>query len=192
MDKRTILAIVVALLLGLGFIVYQKMIKKRELVKAQIRSSTAKTKIDDSISFESLTPNAKSWKWTFGDNGAVGTTQKVNHSFSEPGTYVVTLQITGDFGIASDSLKITIIDTSAIATAPVLVTPPPVVKDTSVKRPTKPTLIIGGPGSMTPKPKPSTVKVPVAKKHRSNSTRESAPVYDPNAIKGASVREIKK
>jgi PKD repeat protein len=65
-----------------------------EDVKFYIFSDNSQS--EESIEFYDKTPNAKTWKWDFGDGSEADKRKHTFHVYKKPGTYVVTLSINGD------------------------------------------------------------------------------------------------
>jgi PKD repeat protein len=54
--------------------------------------------------------NPTSWLWTFPDDGTTSTLQDpLDHTFTSPGTYVVTMQATNSLGTSTESMGITVV-----------------------------------------------------------------------------------
>lgn len=51
---------------------------------------------EEPVEFYDRTPNAKSWKWDFGDGSNTDTRRHTFHTYKKPGKYVVTLTINGE------------------------------------------------------------------------------------------------
>jgi PKD repeat protein len=59
---------------------------------------TENSQSGESIEFYDRTPNAKTWKWDFGDDSAADKRKHTFHVYEKPGKYYVTLTINGDCG----------------------------------------------------------------------------------------------
>lgn len=61
--------------------------------------------LDASIQFTDLSANATSWQWDFGDplNPTTGSDQNPNHTYTDTGTYCITLVVTDPGGVCMDT-----------------------------------------------------------------------------------------
>jgi carboxypeptidase T len=89
------------------FKIYYNEEEQSELPVASFQT-TSNTCANSSILFTDFSlNNPSSWAWTFGD-GATSTNQNPSHSYSVPGTFTVSLNVTNAFGSNSISQVITV------------------------------------------------------------------------------------
>jgi PKD repeat protein len=94
-DIRVIFFFVILLLIGIVFFLVQFFNHVDcEDVKFYVLSEKFQT--EESIEFFDKTPNAKSWKWDFGDRSEPDLRKHTFHVYKKPGKYIITLIINGD------------------------------------------------------------------------------------------------
>ncbi|UTN02175.1 PKD domain-containing protein [Flavobacterium bizetiae] len=94
-DIRVIFFFAIILLIGLvTFIIQFFNHVDCEDVKFYIFSDHSQS--EEAIDFYDKTPNAKSWKWDFGDGSEPDTRKHTLHIYKKPGKYLVTLTINGE------------------------------------------------------------------------------------------------
>ena len=94
-DIRVIFFFVITLLIGIiAFIIQLFNHVDCEDAKFYIFSDNSQT--EESIEFYDKTPNAKSWKWDFGDGSETDVRKHTFHVYKNSGTYFVTLTINGN------------------------------------------------------------------------------------------------
>lgn len=94
-DIRVIFFFVILLLTGIIFFLVQFFNHVNcEDVKFYVFSEKSQT--EESIEFFDKTPNAKSWKWDFGDGTETDIRKHTFHVYKKPGKYLITLIINGD------------------------------------------------------------------------------------------------
>jgi gliding motility-associated-like protein len=57
------------------------------------------------VNFQDLTPGATGWQWDFGDGSPLVTTQNPSHTYTNYGSYSVTLIVTNGFGCSDTIVK---------------------------------------------------------------------------------------
>lgn len=80
--------------------------------------------------FDQSTPPAQQWVWDFGDpqsNSNAATQQMVHHTFSGPGVYDISLQVTSAAGCTNDTVLAQMVEVYALPQA--IFTPDPTITD---------------------------------------------------------------
>lgn len=109
-DIRVIFFFVTMLLIGVVLFIVQFFNHiDCEDVKFYVFSDQSQS--EESIEFYDKTPNAKSWKWDFGDGSDPDKRRHTFHVYKKPGTYYIKLTINGD---CEHTKEITIKDKYAI------------------------------------------------------------------------------
>jgi len=96
-DIRVIFFFAIILLMGVIVFIVQ-LFNHVDCNDAKFYIFTDYSQTDESIEFYDKTPNAKSWKWDFGDGSEIDIRKHTFHVYKNPGKYYVTLTINGDCG----------------------------------------------------------------------------------------------
>lgn len=84
----------------------------------ELSASASETMVDlvnsGNVNFTSSADNATSWSWDFGD-GNTSTMQNPNHTYTEVGTYTVMVTASNDFCSATETITITVDDTTPVS-----------------------------------------------------------------------------
>lgn len=93
-DIRIVIVFLVVLLVGVVIWI----IKVQDYVEcsdAKFYVIGEQFSVNEVITFNNQTPNAKTWEWDFGDGSEKETRQQVLHKYDKAGTYIVKLRING-------------------------------------------------------------------------------------------------
>lgn len=94
-DIRVIFFFVILLLIGIiAFLIQLFNHVDCEDVRFYVLTENSRT--EESIEFFDKTPNAKSWKWDFGDGSEPDLRKHTFHVYKNPGKYLITLTINGE------------------------------------------------------------------------------------------------
>lgn len=94
-DIRVVFFFVTLLLIGIiAFIIQFFNHVDCEDVRFYVLAENPRT--EESIEFFDKTPNAKSWKWDFGDGSETDVRKHTFHVYKRPGKYLITLTINGE------------------------------------------------------------------------------------------------
>ena len=94
-DIRVVFFFVILLLIGIILFIVQ-LFNHVDCEDAKFYMFSDHSQTDESIEFYDKTPNAKSWKWDFGDGSEIDVRKHTFHIYKKPGKYFVTLTINGD------------------------------------------------------------------------------------------------
>ena len=94
-DIRVVFFFVILLLIGIILFIVQ-LFNHVDCEDAKFYMFSDHSQTDESIEFYDKTPNAKSWKWDFGDGSEIDVRKHTFHIYKKPGKYVVTLTINRD------------------------------------------------------------------------------------------------
>lgn len=76
---------------------------------ADFNFSPQNPRVGESVSFSSTVSNASSYQWSSNPPGFSSSQANPSHSFSEPGTYTITLEATGEGGTVSVSKELSVL-----------------------------------------------------------------------------------
>ncbi|MCD0469046.1 PKD domain-containing protein [Flavobacterium sp. JAS] len=91
-DIRVVFFFVILLLIGIITFIIQ-LFNHVDCEDAKFYVFSDHSQTEESIEFYDKTPNAKSWKWDFGDGSEPDVRKHTFHVYKNPGTYFVTLTI---------------------------------------------------------------------------------------------------
>src|SRR4051812_1860859 len=91
-DIRVVFFFVILLLIGIIAFIIQ-LFNHVDCEDAKFYIFADQSQTEESIEFYDKTPNAKSWKWDFGDGSEADVRKHTFHVYKNPGTYFVTLTI---------------------------------------------------------------------------------------------------
>ncbi|WP_281234468.1 PKD domain-containing protein [Flavobacterium gelatinilyticum] len=94
-ELRVIAVFVISLLIGLIIFLIQ-FFKHIDCDNAKFYILADHFQSEEPIEFYDKTPNAKSWKWDFGDGTSSDTRKHTFHPYKKPGKYIVALTINGE------------------------------------------------------------------------------------------------
>lgn len=93
-DLRVVFFFAILLLIGIVLFIVQ-LFNHVDCEDAQFYIFSDQSQTEESIEFYDKTPNAKSWKWNFGDGSETDVRKHTFHIYKKPGKYLVTLTING-------------------------------------------------------------------------------------------------
>lgn len=93
-DIRVVFFFTILLLIGIVAFIIQ-LFNHVDCEDAKFYIFSDHSQSQESIEFYDKTPNAKSWKWDFGDTSEIDVRKHTFHVYKKPGTYFVTLTING-------------------------------------------------------------------------------------------------
>ncbi|MDX6184052.1 PKD domain-containing protein [Flavobacterium sp. Fl-77] len=93
-DIRVIFFFTILLLIGVVAFIIQ-LFNHVDCEDAKFYIFSDHSQSQESIEFYDKTPNAKSWKWDFGDGSEIDVRKHTFHVYKNPGSYFVTLTING-------------------------------------------------------------------------------------------------
>lgn len=116
LDVRVLLVFIIIIIFGI-FIFFYQFHRHVDCSKVNFLIEAQKKQVGEVIEFYDKTPNARSWKWDFGDNSPKEFEKNVLHKYTKAGVYTVSLQVNGsctfekiieirDLGKIIDTLKI--------------------------------------------------------------------------------------
>lgn len=116
LDIRVLLVFIIIIIFGIFIFIYQ-FNRHVDCSKVSFIIEAQKKQVGEVIEFYDKTPNAKSWKWDFGDNSPKEFEKSVLHKYTKAGIYTISLQVNGsctyekiieirDLGKIIDTLKI--------------------------------------------------------------------------------------
>jgi PKD repeat protein len=116
LDIRVLLVFIVLTLFGLFLFLFQ-LYRHVDCGEVDFSIDAQRRQVGEVITFRDSTPNAKSWKWDFGDNTKKVYDRSPLHKYKKAGVYTVTLEVNGsctfnktieirDLGEIIDSMKV--------------------------------------------------------------------------------------
>ncbi len=116
LDVRVLLVFIILILLALFIFLFQ-LYRHVDCSQVDFLIDAERKQVGEVIEFKDRTPNAKSWKWDFGDSTPKVSDRNPLHKYAKAGVYTITLEVNGsctlqkiveirDLGRIVDSMKV--------------------------------------------------------------------------------------